>query len=132
MWRALVAPVSIGFGVVLIVLGAGFYFGTGQVSHTALIPAGFGVVLLLLGLIALKVHLRKHAMHLAAMVGLFGFLGGAIMGLPKLPELLSGTAARPAAVIEQLIMAAVCVLFVALCIRSFIVARRSRTRQAAP
>ena len=124
------APVSIGFGLVLIVVGvASFVLTAGEHYHpTALIPAAFGILLLLLGLIALKDSLRKHAMHLAAMVGLLGFLGGAIMGLPKLPALLSGTAERPAAVIEQLIMAAICLLFVALCVRSFIVARRNRAR----
>jgi hypothetical protein len=127
-----VAPVSIGFGVVLIALGVGFYYGTGQVSHTALIPAWFGIPLLLLGVLALKDRLRKHAMHLAAVVGLFGFGGGAIMGLPKLPALLAGTAERPLAVVEQLLLAAVCLLFVALCVRSFIVARRNRARQAVP
>jgi lysylphosphatidylglycerol synthetase-like protein (DUF2156 family) len=127
-----VAPVTIGFGVVLVALGLGFYFATGQVSPTALIPAGFGVVLALLGVIALKERLRKHAMHLAAMVGLVGFLIPAVMGLPKLPALLSGEAARPAAVVEQLIMAGLCLLFVLLCVRSFIVARRNRARQAAP
>jgi hypothetical protein len=124
--------VSIGFGIVLIAVGVVFYFATGQVSHTALIPSGFGLVLLLLGVIALKETLRKHAMHGAAMVGLLGFLGGAIMGLPKLPALLSGTAERPPAVVEQLIMAAICLVFVALCVRSFIVARRNRARQTAP
>lgn len=126
------APVSIAFGVVLIALGAGLYFATGAEHPTALIPAAFGVLLLVLGLVALKDRLRKHAMHLAAMVGLLGFLGGAGMGLPKLPALLSGTAQRPAAVVEQLILAAVCLVFVALCVRSFIVARRNRAREAAP
>jgi hypothetical protein len=124
--------VSIGFGVVLIAVGVVFYFATGQVSHTALIPSGFGLVLLLLGLVALKDSLRKHAMHGAAMVGLLGFLGGAIMGLPKLSAVLAGTAERPAAVIEQIIMAGICLAFVALCVRSFMVARRNRARQAAP
>ena len=126
------APVSIGFGVVLIVLGVGFYLATGQQHPTALIASGFGLVLLLLGLVALKDSLRKHAMHLAAMVGLIGFLVPAVMALPKLPALLSGEAARPAAVVEQLIMAALCLLFVLLCVRSFIVARRNRARQAPP
>jgi lysylphosphatidylglycerol synthetase-like protein (DUF2156 family) len=123
-----VAPVSIGFGVVLVVLGLGFYFATGQVSPTALIPAGFGTVLALLGAIALKERMRKHAMHLAAMVGLVGFLVPAVMALPKLPALLSGEAARPAAVVEQLIMAGLCLVFVLLCVRSFIVARMRRAR----
>ena len=122
------APVSIGFSVVLIVLGVGFYVATGQEHPTALIPAGFGLVLLLLGVIALKERMRKHAMHLAAMVGLVGFLIPAFMGLPKLPALLNGTAPRPAATVEQLIMAGLCLLFVILCVRSFVVARMRRAR----
>jgi hypothetical protein len=127
-----VAPVSIGFGIVLVALGVGFFLATGQEHPTALIPAGFGTVLALLGVIALKDSLRKHAMHVAAMVGLIGFLVPAVMALPKVPALLAGEAARPAAVVEQLIMAALCLLFVLLCVRSFIVARRNRARQAAP
>jgi hypothetical protein len=123
-----VAPVSIGFGVVLIALGLGFYFATGQEHPTALIASGFGLVLLLLGVIALKERLRKHAMHLAAMVGVVGFLIPAVMGLPKLPALLAGTAPRPAATVEQLIMAGLCLVFVLLCVRSFVVARMRRAR----
>ena len=128
------APVSIGFGVVLIVLGVVSFIVTAGEHYppTSLIPAGFGVVLLLLGVIALKERMRKHAMHLAAMVGLVGFLIPAVMALPKLPALLNGTAPRPAATVEQLIMAALCLLFVLLCVRSFIIARRNRARQAAP
>jgi len=34
--------------------------------------------------------------------------------------------AHPAAVHEQLLMAAICLVFVLLCVRSFIAARRSR------
>jgi hypothetical protein len=127
-----VAPVSIGFGIVLVALGVGFFLATGQEHPTALIPAGFGTILALLGVIALKDSLRKHAMHLAAMVGLIGFLVPAVMAVPKVPALLAGEAARPAAVVEQLIMAALGLVFVLSCVRSFIVARRNRARQAPP
>ncbi len=125
------APVTIVFGIVLIVLGAGSYVGTGSAHPTSLIPAAFGGLLLLLGLIALKESLRKHAMHFAAMIGLLGFLGGAIMGVPKLPALLAGTAERPTAVIEQLALAVICLAFVALCVRSFIAARSARSKREA-
>jgi hypothetical protein len=124
--RTAVAPISIGFGVVLMILGVGFYFATGQVSPTALIPSGFGVVMALLGAIALKEGMRKHAMHLAAMVGLVGFL------IPIGRVLLKGSTMAQPAVAEHLIMAALCLVFVLLCVRSFVVARRNRARQAAP
>jgi hypothetical protein len=131
-------PVAIGFGVVLIVVGLGGYFGTGSTSFTALIPAAFGVILALLGVVALKDSLRKHAMHAAAMVGLIGFLVPAAMALPKVPTLLSTGMIQRAdgsdatrAVILQLVMAAICLIFVALCVNSFVAARRRRKQAGA-
>jgi uncharacterized membrane protein len=130
-------PITIVFSLLLIVLGAVFYLTghpnpeTGHVSFTALIPAFVGLPLLLLGVLALKDNLRKHAMHAAAALGLLGFLGGAIMGVPHVPALLAGTAERPNAVIEQLLLALICAVFVGLCVRSFVVARMNRAKQAA-
>jgi hypothetical protein len=132
------APVSIASGVLLILLGVGTYLmlpvnpDTGHVSPTALIPAGVGLALLLLGVLALKDSLRKHAMHVAAMIGLLGFLGGAYMGFGKLMVLLAGgEVTRPAAAYESSVMALICGVFVILCVRSFIMARRNRTKQQA-
>jgi hypothetical protein len=121
------ANVAVGFGAVLIVLGIAGYFGSGMVSMTALIPAAFGLVLLVLGVIARDPEKRKHAMHIAAMVGVLGFLGSA-RGLGKLIPLLSGQpVARSGAVIAQSVMAILMLIFTWLCVRSFINARRSRT-----
>jgi hypothetical protein len=121
------ANVAVGFGAVLIVLGIAGYFGSGMVSMTALIPAAFGLVLLVLGVIARDPEKRKHAMHIAAMVGVLGFLGSA-RGLGKLIPLLSGQpVARSGAVIAQSEMAILMLIFTWLCVRSFINARRSRT-----
>jgi hypothetical protein len=122
-----VASTTIAFGVVLIVLGVAGYFGSGAVSVTALIPAIFGVVLAALGVVARNEAMRKHAMHGAVLVGLLGFLGSA-RGLLRLPALMSGgEVARPAAVIAQSVMAILMLLFVALCVRSFINARVRRS-----
>jgi hypothetical protein len=96
-----------------------------------LIPAYFGAAIVLCGLVALKEQFLKHAMHVAAMIGLVGFLAGAGMGLPKLPKLLNGQAERPAAVKLQLWMGGVCLVFVVLCVNSFIQARRRRRAAAA-
>jgi hypothetical protein len=121
------ANVAISFGVVLIVLGIAGYFGSGMVSWTALIPAAFGLVLLVLGVIARDPAKRKHAMHVAAMIGVLGFLGSA-RGLGKLIQLLSGQRVeRQGAVIAQSVMAILMLIFTWLCVRSFINARRSRT-----
>jgi ABC-type Na+ efflux pump permease subunit len=121
------ANIAISFGLVLVVLGIVGYFGSGMVSLTALIPAAFGLVLLVLGAVARDPEKRKHAMHVAAMIGVLGFLGSA-RGLGKLIPLLSGQPVeRPGAVIAQSVMAILMLIFTWLCVRSFINARRSRT-----
>lgn len=118
---------AIAFGVVLSLVGLAFYAGTGAASPTALIPALVGVLMVLAGGLALRRGLRAHAMHLAALVGTLGFLG-CLPGLVKLPLLLAAVpVARPLAVIEQSITAVLCLVFVALCVRSFVRARRTRT-----
>jgi len=127
-----VPGIAIGIGIVLIVLGVGGWLGTGRVSATALIPAFFGLPILLLGWFArsAKEGVRKHLMHAAVVIGLLGGVGAAVQSLPKLGVLFRGKAERPAAVWMQLIMCAVCVIFVALCVRSFIAARRQRDESA--
>jgi fluoride ion exporter CrcB/FEX len=120
------ANTTIGFGIVLIVLGLGGYFGTDRVSPTALIPAAFGLLLVIFGALARDEKRRKMAMHIAVTVGLLGFLG-TVSGLVKLPTLLSGgEVARPAAVIAQSIMAVLMAIYVGMCVKSFIDARRRR------
>ena len=119
------AKMTIGIGCVLIALGVGSYFGTGRASVTALIPAFVGLPLALLGVAALNDRLRKHAMHGAAVIGLLGFVG-ASRGFAKLPALLTGgEVERPVAAYVQIAMALVCLVFVVLCVGSFIKARRA-------
>lgn len=118
---------AIGFGAVLLVLGIVSYLGTGSVSLTALIPSAFGLVLVLLGVAARNPARRKLAMHIAVIVSLVGFFGAA-PGIPKFLQMISGeSVARPTAVIAQVIMAILCLVFTGLCVRSFIDARRNRT-----
>lgn len=116
--------ITVVFGVLLIVLGVAAYFGTDRASLTALIPAGFGLLLLLAGALAFKDRMLKHAMHSAAVLALLG-LAGSARGLSGLVKVLRGEAVdRPAAVYAQSIMAVLCLVFVVLCVRSFINARR--------
>lgn len=120
------ANTTISFGVILIVLGIGGYFGSGMASPTALIPAAIGLLLLICGVVARDPNRRKHAMHFAAMVGLLGFFGSA-RGLAKLGAVLAGQPVeRQNAVIAQSVMALLMLVFTGLCVRSFIIARRSR------
>jgi hypothetical protein len=118
------------FGLILIALGLVGYFAPEKIgavgdkgtSPTALIPAGFGAVLLICGLIVeFSPATRKHVMHLAAVVGLIGALGG-VMPLTRGPLDLEKASAR-----SGILMILLCGIFVVLCIRSFILARIARS-----
>ena len=120
-------------GALLIAIGCYGYFGSESRSFTAFIPAGFGVVIGICGAVASQEHLRKHAMHGAAAVGLLGLIGGAVMGirgLMKEPE-PGAPEGIPFATQMQLWMAAVCLVFVGWCVMSFIQARKAQKANAA-
>ena len=110
------------FGIILIVLGVASYALTGRTSVTALIPAIFGAVLLICALIARNESARKHAMHAAVAVGLIGALASLGRAVPAVME---GNAARPA-VISQLVMAVLLLIYVGFGVQSFIAARKAR------
>src|ERR1700712_1566899 len=116
---------SIVFGVLLILTGvAGYGYGLAndKASFTALIPAVFGIVLAALGALAgAKEGLRKHLMHAAVVVALLGFILTAGRLIMKAGELTMS-----AAVVSQLAMAIICLVFVILAVRSFAAARRGR------
>lgn len=123
---AAMASTTIALGVALIVLGLAGYFLTGAASVTALIPAAFGIVIALAGLIARDERRRKHAIHAAVLIALLGFLGS-IRGLLQIGGVFDGTAARPAAIVSQSIMAVLTLGYMALAIRSFVSARQRKS-----
>ena len=116
---------SIACGTLLLLIGIlGYVNGvmTNHASLTALIPAAFGIVLVLLGVFArMREGLRKHLMHVAVVIALLGFILTAGRLLSKLGEL-----SYSAAVVSQVSMALVCLLFVILAIKSFADARRKK------
>lgn len=123
--------IAVAFGILLILLGVGAFIATGSSHVTSLIPAFFGAPILLTGILAIaKPNLRKHAMHVAAMFGLLGTAGGLGMGLPKMFTLMAGETIKstPLAVAMQVSMGFISLVFVALCVKSFIDARRARTQ----
>ncbi|MEM1402879.1 MAG: hypothetical protein AAGG55_06070 [Pseudomonadota bacterium] len=113
--------ITLFFAALLIVLGVASWLLAGQTSMTALIPAFFGAALALAGAIALKDGLRKLAMHIAATVALLGAAGAFVRGVPGL---LSGDSLR-LATLSQLTMGVLMLVFLVLCIRSFIQARKT-------
>jgi hypothetical protein len=112
-------------GIVLILIGvAGYGYGLsiGHASPTALIPAAFGLLIALFSAIGrAKESLRMHMMHVAVLIGLIGLIIPAYRVLSKISSI-----SLSAAVITQVAMAVVCLIFVILCVQSFISARRDR------
>ena len=125
------ASTTIMFGVLMILLGVGGYFLTGRQSPTALIPAGVGLIWVMLGAAARNDRFRKHAMHAAAALSLIGFLA-MVRAMVTLIRWQTGgqEPERPAAVVSQSILGLLLLVFLILCVRSFIAARRSRVAQA--
>ncbi len=118
--------ITIVYGLFLVVLGVGGYFGSGAASVTALIPAFFGVPVTICGVLALREHLLKHAMHGALLLALIGMFGAA-RGIPGFVTVVTGgEVERPMAVVAQTLMFVTSLVFIALCVRSFIEARRAR------
>jgi hypothetical protein len=112
------------FGIILILLGVASYILTDRTSVTALIPAIFGAGLLICALVArANEGARKHAMHAAVAVGLIGALAALGRGVPAA---MAGDATRPA-VMSQLVMGVLLLIYVALGVQSFVAARRART-----
>ena len=121
------AKVTLVFAFLLVALGLIGYIGTGSQHVTALIPLWFGLALGVFGILAMSPSeaKRKLFMHINVTIGLLGFLGAAgeavrgyvhatSAGLP--PDMIALT--------SKLIMAGLLLVYVLLCVRSFIAARR--------
>jgi hypothetical protein len=124
------AKISILFAVLLIALGLVSYFGTGSQHPTALIPTWFGLVLGIFGFLAISPSeaRRKLFMHIDVTVGLIGFLGAAWRALQGYGHARSlGIEPDKIALGAQLTMAGLLLIYVAMCVKSFIEARRSRS-----
>ena len=123
------ARVTYVFGVLLILVGLVGYFGTGSAHPTALIPAWFGVALVVGGFLAISPSegRRKLFMHINVTVGLVGLIGAVASALHGYEHARSlGMDPDYKALTAQLTMAVLLLIYVNLCVRSFIQARRSR------
>jgi uncharacterized MnhB-related membrane protein len=121
------AKLTIAFGILLILLSAGAYIFVTHFFH-ALIPGIFGLLLAFFGMLANTPDPKRRMlfMHIAVTVGLLGFLG-TIPGFIGIIHMWSGQGvARPDAAKVQALMGTICLIFVLLCVRSFIAARRNR------
>ena len=149
------AKITILFGFLLIALGVVGYVGSGssetetvavgeadtgsqaaadddgakagKKSVTALIPSMVGTLLALCGVLALKESMLKHAMHGAAMIGVLGAVAGLGRGAMGLGKFFSGDPSlNQRSFLFVWLMAVICMVFLALCVRSFIQTRKRR------
>ncbi len=121
------AKLTIWFGVLIAVVSLGFWFALGRTETAALHPAGIGVLLILCGLLANTENPKKRMlwMHIAVTLGLIGFF---TTGIRAVIALVKGTALsiNPLGFEERVAIALISLVYVALCVRSFIAARRAR------
>jgi hypothetical protein len=123
------ARVTFVFGVLLVALGLIGFWGTGSIHPTALIPTWFGLALAAGGLLAISPSegRRKLFMHINVTVGLLGLIGAVASALHGYGHARSlGVDPDWKALSAQLTMAGLLLIYVNLCVRSFIQARRSR------
>lgn len=123
------AKLTIGFGVLLILLGVAGFVLTGSAHPTSLIPAGFGVLFVIFGALANTEDSKKRMlwMHIAVTLGLIGFLS-TIMADIQVFKLANGTTyPHPASVIEKAAMSLFSLIYVLFCVRSFVNARIRRS-----
>ena len=123
------AKVTYVFGVLLILVGLVGYFGTGSAHPTALIPVWFGLALVIGGFLAISPSegRRKLFMHINVTVGLLGLIGSAVEAVRGyVSAIAKGLEPDHIALAAKLAMAILLLIYVILCVRSFIHARRSR------
>jgi hypothetical protein len=124
------ARVTLIFAFLMVVLGEAGYLGTGSLHKTALIPVWFGLALGLFGFLALRAKDEKGRMvfmHINVTIGLLGFLGAAAEAIRGYVSAnAQGHAPDMIALASKLTMAVLMGIYVAMCVRSFIAARRAR------
>lgn len=113
-------------GGLLVITGVLAFVLTATSSITALIPAFVGGLILICSAVASRPSLHRHGIHAALVVALLGALGS-VMNVVKVGQLFTGAAERPAAIITSLILFVLCVAYVVIGVRSFVVARKART-----
>jgi hypothetical protein len=123
------AKVTLVFAFLLIVLGLVGYFNTGSQHPTALIPTWWGLALVIGGFLAISPDERRRRlfMHINVGIGALGFLGAvgsAINGYGTARS--AGIEFDHVAMAYKLAMAALLFIYVNMCVRSFIEARRAR------
>jgi len=109
---------TIQFGLLLVATGLGGYYFADAKQPMLLIPAVLGIAMFVCGVVAAQGAMRMLAMHVAALIGLIGFVGPVV-------TLFKDVANTPA-VLSKGLTSSLCLMFVMLCMNSFLEARRAR------
>ena len=122
------AKLTIVFGVLLALIAVAGFVATGSTHPTALIPGVVGLFFILCGVLANSPDTKKRMlwMHIAVTVALVMFLGTITADIAVFRLAHGATLPHPIAVEEKAATSLLCLLFVLLCVRSFIAARRQR------
>ncbi len=123
------AKVTLVFALLLVALGVAGYYYTGAIHPTALIPTWFGLALGVCGFLAISPSegRRKLFMHINAAIGVIGFLGAIVTAIQGYGSARTqGIEPDYIALWDKLIMAAILLVYVNLCVQSFLKARRAR------
>jgi len=109
---------TILFGLLLAAIGlAGYYFADVK-QPMVLIPAVLGIAMFVCGVVAAQGAMRMLAIHVAALIGLIGFVGPVAM--------LFEDVANTATMLSKGFTSALCLMFVLMYVNSFLEARRAR------
>ena len=119
---------TIALGILLILIAVAGFVATGSSHPTALIPAIAGLLFCLFGALAPS-HIAKRRMlwlHIAVTLALLLVLGTIKADIDIFRLAHGATFEHPIAIEEKAAMSLFCLIYVLLCVRSFIAARRSR------
>ncbi|MGD0628642.1 MAG: hypothetical protein ABR987_04780 [Terracidiphilus sp.] len=122
------AKLTLVLALLLVALGLAGYLGTGSLHPTALIPAWIGLALGIGGFLAISPNegRRKLFMHINVTIALLGFLGSTVEAIRGYVHAKSmGIEPDQIALASKITLAGLLLIYVILCVRSFIAARRS-------
>lgn len=122
------AKVTMLFAALLIALGLVGYLGTGSAHPTALIPTWIGLALGIFGFLAISPSesKRKLYMHVNVTIALLGFIGSTVEAVRGYVHAqAAGVAPNLIALASKVTLAALLLIYIILCVRSFIAARRA-------
>jgi hypothetical protein len=122
------AKLTLVLALLLVALGLIGYIGTGSLHPTALIPAWIGLALGIGGFLAISPNERRRKlfMHINVTIALLGFIGSTVEAIRGYVHASSlGLPPDQIALASKVTLAGLLLIYVILCVRSFVAARRS-------